>query len=419
MISRGRTFVFVAMLPMFDPLCPAVALSGTLTGALVAGFDSYSEKYTLTQTKTLDRLNEFRTRINLGYLQGTLLDDYSQIEAQSLIGQESLEASGRLNLTRRFGNSRMALDNMITFRSYRENSNYAFANDFRRYGLRVYAQHDPVRDLTLRVADRLDVVDYEERTQFDYDYVQNVIEVGASLDRGLASSYNATIGLAHKSIPDTTEISYRAYNLGLEYRHISGVRKQIFLTVSGERRMYAHKPARSPFWSFYSNANIQPFTVGIFGLTIDNSLESYLYDRETNVFFDYVENRSSAQISYFRSTTFSVALGPTYGFLASGFSRTDEYKEIGGKLSVDYNTGGRVWLLASYEPGWRDYRIDDNDANLIFSDFSYHRILVFTNVRLWRNTSMNLFVNLEPEDHKARDDDSTTTLFSSDISYSF
>ena len=409
----------MVLIPVLDLPYPVDALCGNVTGSVVVGFDSYSESHSVIQSTTLG-LNEFRTRLNLGYVQGNLLNDYIQIEGRGLIGEESLETSGRINLVRGIGTSRVGLDNTVTFRSYRENTTYAFANDYLRYNLRAFVKREIAPGFSLAIADRLEIIDFDERTQFDYDYVRNGVELAATLDRGFTSDYQARVAYIRKSIPDSTEIGYDAYAAGLQYRHTFGVQRQVFITVDGERRIYTDDMTRSPFWSLYSSANFQPITFGSFGVTFDNVLESYQYDQSTAVFFDYVDNRSTLQISYFRSTLLSIAIGPTYGVLRSGMSQQDEYTEVGGKLSVDYNSGRRLWFSASYEPGRRNYNISGlGTTDSIFSDFVYHRVLLFAVLRLWNNASINAFANLEPEDHKAQNDDTTTTVFSTDISYSF
>jgi hypothetical protein len=418
MISRGEMILLLA--PFLLLLHPPGALAGEIKGSVVAGFDSYTEHYSVTQTTTFNQLTEFRTRLNIRYLHGVLLADYVQIGGQSLIGQESLETSGRVNLGRRIAATRIALDNVITHRTFRDNSSYVFANDFLRYNLRALLWREVLPGFSLGVTDRLEIVDFAERTEFDYDHVRNGIELAAVFDTDFTRSYRTAIGYVTKSVADSTEISYGAYTAAVEYRHTFGLYRQIFLTLDAERRIYADARTKSPFWSMHSNATIQPFTVGRFGLTFDNVFEHYAYDSSTDIYFDYLENRSALQIAYFNSPYFSMAVGPTYGFLSSGTSSHDEYTEIGGKVSVGYNSGRRLWLSASYEPGRRDYKKDFiNDTAVIFSDFVYHRILLFATFRLWGNAGVNVFANLEPEDHKVQVDDTTTTLFSTEVSYSF
>ncbi len=384
------------------------------------GFDSYSEHYSVGQIRTLSRLNEFRTRLNLGYLHGTFLTDYYLIEGRSLIGQESFDTIGRASLVRRFGATRIMFDNTAAFRSYRDATVYTFANDFFRYDLRASLTRQIASGLSIGLMDRLEIIDFDQRTEFDYDYVRNGVEVALNYDRGFTSGYQATFGYIGKVIPDSTEISYDAFAAGLDYRHTSGLHRQIFVAIDGERRVYKDAMTRSPFWSVYSNATIQPFSLGRLGVRLDNEFESYTYDRSTPVFFNYIENRTSLRITYFSSTLSTIGAGPTYGFLRSGVSRVDEYNEIGARLSVDYSSGQRLWLSASYESGKRDYRVNPVfDTDLIFSDFVYHRILLFATFRLLRNASINVFANLEPEDHRVEEDDTTMTILSADITYGF
>jgi len=391
-----------------------------VTGSIALGYDSYSENYSVVHIPALSELNEFRTRFSLGYVAGSILGNYALIEGQSLIGEQSLETVGRANLGRRFGGTRLSLDNIVTFRSYRENTVYTFANDYLRYDLRAQVRRQVTPGLSLALTNRMEIINFDEQTEFDYDYVRNGIELAVDIDRGFTTGYQVAIGYIHKAIPDSSEISYDAYTGALEYRHAFGLRRQLFIAIDGERRVYADNTLRSPVWSFYSTATIQPVTVGRFGLTFDNVFESYQYDHATLVFFNYVENRSSLLLTHFDTSRYTVGLGPTYGFLRSGVSLQDAYTEIGGKLSIDYNSGGRLWLSASYEPGTRDYKIESlNPSEMIFSDFVYQRILIFATLKLWRHANINAFVNIEPEDHKFQEDDTTMTLFSADLTYRF
>jgi hypothetical protein len=148
----------------------------------------------------------------------------------------------------------------------------------------------------------------------------------------------------------------------------------------------------------------------------ENILDGYFYDNNRDVYFDYLESRSSLLFFYFEDLRFYLGAGPTFGFFTSPYSQDDVYNEYGAKVAAEYSWG-RLWLSGSYEAGRRDYNVDSDES--IYSDFLYHRILTFATVRITTNTSLSLFVNHEPEDHRVEDDDSTTTLFSLDLSYSF
>lgn len=393
--------------------------SGELTGSIGLGFDSFHERYTVVDSDTTAGLNEFRARVTLGYLQGQFLQDYLQIEGQSLIGEESVETSGRMNLLRRSGPYRFAFDNELTYRSYRKNTTYTFANDFVRYNGKVYLQRQLSSALFMRLTDRLEIIDFDKFTTFDYDYINNAIWLLGEYQRDLTTAYTFAAGFRTKAIPDTTQIAYKAYTAAAELRHVPGLRKQVFVSLSGERRVYNDTGIRSPYYSLYSDARIQPLAWGDFALSFDNTLEGFRYDQANEVFFNYVENRSALRGIYYRSSLFFVGLGPTFGFLSSGESDLDEYTEWGAKFTLDYTVGG-AWISAGYEPGWRDYRVEGRDNyETIFSDFVYHRLMLFATARIWDGASVNVFASFEPEKHSYEPDDATATLFSVDVTYGF
>lgn len=410
----------LALFPLFVLTFPSPTSAGRIFGSVEAGFDSFTEKYSVVETDTLDRLTEFRTRLRLGYLTGNFIGSYIRFEGRANIGEESVESGGRIGMRGVRGRSRFVLDAEATHRYFRGNSVYTFANDFLRYNGRVFGEFRVRPDVSVRIADRIEIMDFERRTEFDYDFVRNHLLLSADIDAGFSTLYHASLGYANKSIPDSTEISYKALTGGLEFRTAWGNRRQILLTAAGERRTYDHKPGKSPFWSLFSNVRIQPVSFSDFALALDNELESYLYDTETAVFFDYLQTRTALVLRYFPSPFLYLGIGPTVGSFNSGFSDEDVYREYGAKVTVDINTGCRLWLSAIYEPGRRDYRLDLEDSpDVIFSDFTYHRFLIFATWRLTPRTSVNLFLNHEPEDHIIEDDDASATLFSLDVGYFF
>ncbi|UCG52116.1 MAG: hypothetical protein JSW58_00760 [Candidatus Latescibacterota bacterium] len=416
-----RGFLSVVLLILFvQLLSPRVAHAGRLIAAFQAGFDSFTEKYSIVEEDTLDKLTEFRARLNLGYANGSLTGDYLRVEGQSSIGEQNYETTGKLHFVKSVRKSRFGMVNELTYRAFRDNSVYTFANDYLRYDLRAYLQRDLTDQLSIRVTDRLQWMGFEERTEFDYDYLRNTIELSGDLETQSTTFYHGRVSHANKAIPDSTEISYDAYGGAFEFRRFPALHRQYHVAFSGERRSYRDESTRSPFWALFSDATVEPYTYKDFGLSIENTFESYMFDADSDVYFDYVENKTSILLFYLRTFDLKVGLGPTYHFFSSRSSEEDEYTEYGAKFALDYNLSDRLWISASYEPGKRDYAVDSIDhLEAVFSDFTVHRFLVYATARPLRNTTVSLFLNHEPEDHKREDDDSTVTLFSLDVTYSF
>ena len=420
MIRRGKLYLLVAVAPLLNLLYPPAADAGDVAGRVEVGFDSFVEKYSVVETDTTDELTEFRTRINLGYAQGRLLTNYFLLEGESLIGEASFENSARFRFTRGFGRSRLGFMSDLTYRSFHDNSVYAFANDYLRYSGRIYLEAKPSPYTAVRLTDRFELLDFRERTQFDYDYLRNNVTISGEYDRDFITRLHGYLTFGGRSVPDSTEISYKGYTAGFEFRKTFGLNRQLYLTANTHRRIYAHKPTKSPYWSVFSTAVLQPVMLWRFGLTLDNALESYTYDENSTAFFSYLENRTALMLYYYHAFDFRLGMGPTYGLFASGFSGQDEFTELGARANIEWSLGRWVWLSGMYEPAWRNYRLDTTDpAQVIFSDFVAHRLLVFLTVRPSQRTSINLFVDHEPQNHEVDNDDSSTTLFSLDAAYAF
>ena len=92
-------------------------------------------------------------------------------------------------------------------------------------------------------------------------------------------------------------------------------------------------------------------------------------------------------------------------------------------MAFEYNRGARAWITMSYEPGKRTYQAFGVDPAVqefsLFSDYTYHRLSLFANVRIMRSLTFSGFVDYQPEDHKREGDDATATLISFSLTATF
>ncbi len=414
----------IGFLTLAVSCCSAPAPSAStarLIGSIEAGFDSFVEKYSIVEKDTLDEITEFSTRISLGYSRGSFLHDYFRIEGLAILGNEIYEGGGRLGVSTFKGHTRLAIEAEGSTRKFRSNSSYAFPNDHLRYNLRAYIQRPIAQGISVRLSDRLERVDFDQMTEFDYDYWKNSISLCADFEKSLTTLFHVGFGYINKLIPDSTEISYVAYTSHLEFRRYMGLYKQISLFLNGERRLYAHKPFKSPYWAVASEFVAQPFVFGnSLGIMLENSAESYIYDTNSGIYFTYLENKTSLLLSWQRFPDLVIRAGPRYAFFVCDFSREDRYREIGGRFSIDYNRGTRWWLSLNYEPGGRFYEtFDEADEESVFSDYVFNRLFLFSTIKIWKRMNINGFLNYEPEKHKRESDDSRTTLLSLSLTYDF
>ena len=420
-MSRSRAALLtlvIALLP--TALIPSNVAAGKLSGAVEAGFDSFNEQYTIVERDTLSQLNEFSTRLHLRYLSGSMFGNHVMLEGRGMFGGQSFENMARAAFMYRGTKNRVFADASVTGREYREDTQYSFPNDFIRYNARAYYQRNLTSALSVRLTNRFEAVNFDQRTEFDYDYYLDRVVLSTSLDQGLTTGYQLLLGYTRKEIPDSTAIAYDAGTLAFEYRRTVGLHKQLFISAQSERREYEDPLTRSPYWSALVLANLQPFVLGNFGAGVDFAGETYRYDQNTTAYFDFTETKTYAFLSYFRGLTWTVRLGPEVGFLMSNASPQDEYYDFAARLTIDYMSGDRMWLSASYAPGYRDYLFTaSTPEEQIFSDFTYHAVSLMMTARILPQTNLNLFVDYKPEDHEVRGDDAMSALFAVNVAYSF
>ncbi len=409
-----------------SPVAAAASDDGRVTGSFDAGFDSFQEKYTIVDEDTLDSISEFRSRVALGYSGGSYLRDFFHVQSRALFGNDSFEYTGRLDLIKRLGSgsSRVAISADVTRRDYRDDSSYDFANNYTRYYLRSYMKWKPSPSTSIRISDRIEHLDYDDRTEFDYDYTRNSIKVQTEFDWNLTNLLNVGVRFTSMDIPDSTEIQYESWTPELELRLAPGLYRNVSLYASAERRLYAHEPVRSSFWALLLNATVEWPVAGAFGVELHNETESYTYDAGTGVYFDYTETRNSALVKYNHGWDLRVGAGPAFSYFVSDDSPDDEYDEYGLKFTLDYLRGRRLWLASAYESGSRRYdayggsAVDPLDESL-FSNYTYHRINLLASLQVWDDVNLNTFLDYQPEDHERESDDATATLFSISLTYVF
>lgn len=401
-------------------------VEGRLTGNVDVGFDTFQEKYSIVDEDTVDSITEFRSRLALGYKRGSMLDDLFQLDARAMVGDDSFEYTGRFDLIERFGArgarySRFAVNADISRREYREGSSYEFANDYTRYYLRTYFKWDASRSVTLRLSDRIEALDYENRTEFDYDYVKNSVKLDAEIDWDFTNLVGAGVRFTQMTIPDTTEIQYESWAPEVELRLVPGPHEHLTVYATAERRHYAHEPVRSSFWALLSNAAVELPLGGPLSVEVRDDLERYAYDTDTDAYFDYTESRNALLLKFNRSWNMWVGVGPTFSFFRSEASSDDEYDEWGGKLAVDYIHARSAWLSGAYELGRRRYGEFDSESDIdsIYSDYTYHRFSAVASVRVLDGVDLSTLLDYQPEDHEREGDDSTATLFSVSLTYAF
>jgi hypothetical protein len=425
--SAMRALLGAALLMAAARIPSPAQAAGRWLGAVEMGFDTYTERYSIAESDTLSSINEARTRLRLAWVTGSLGRNYTLLEGRQYIGQSSWESAAHGMLTRRLGGGGawvVNLDGEIARRGFQEGSGYEFTNDYTRAYARAGVRARAGSQLTVRLDDRIENLNYDQRTEFDYDYTRNVatamLDVGRDPFRGVSGG----VRFSTMSIPDSTEIEY--YSLGpmLELRVFGAPHERVYVNIAGERREYPDDGTRSSFRSVLISALLEWPLQEHWSLEGATDSEDYNYDVSTGAYDDYLESRNYMAVNWY-SGGFKLGAGPAFGWLSSQEAPEEEYREIGVRLAMERIGVNGLYLWVSYEPGKRDYAAFTADSGLIdnadaiFSDYVYHRVNVFANARLYRSLWLNLFFDWQPEDHDRAGDDATATLGSISLMYQF
>ncbi len=415
--------IAIALLAITGSL-PAAAEDSTvrLIGGAEVGYDSFSERYSILDSDTVDSVSELRTRLRVALAGGSLFGNYAEAGARYFWGENSNDWIGHARTTYNLSPKiRMGLDGEFSFRNYPDDSDYEFANPYQRGFLRTYSRFGWDGG-AVQVSNRLERLDFENRTEFDYDYTRNTANASVELNHDFTTFVIIGMGYTYRDVPDSAEIAYDAYRPALEFRWLRDTRRQAYLSASAERRVYAADTTRSPFWHLPFDGLIQLPVGEQASVKFQHQVDWYRYDADSDVYFDYLEQRGSLLLNYHHGFVLTVGAGPAFGHFSSDSSPDDEYQEWGLKMAVEYIDERGTWLNLTYEVGKRDYdQFDGNDDELaaLFSDYTYQRLGGFATVALARGWAATAFADISPEDHEREGDDATATLFSLSLGYRF
>ncbi len=395
------------------------------SGRVEVGYDAFEERYSIVDGDTLDRVDEWRTRLRLAWMRGDDLRDHVRIEGRTFLGQNDLEAGVRLRAARRLGRSgarRLALQVDASRRHIESTGDFQFPNTITRVVGIVSARSRLGSAWRMEVVDRLERVDYARRTEFDADYARNRATLRLVREGGLATWYGAGVSLVTMNVPDSTEIAWTAIEPAVDVHLAGDGRRRLDAALTLSRRRYPDDGTRSSFWSLLTTiAGEWPLADRV-SLSLEDHVEAWRYDTSDAVYFDYTENRVTALARLHAGDLTTVGAGAAWAALRTDASSDDRYTEIGAVVRIDH-ASRRFWFAFEYEPGRRRYDAWDPNASLdalsVYSDYAYRRLSLIGAWHLAPHVDFNVFLDWQPEDHEREGDDATATLFASSLSWGF
>ena len=403
-----------AALIVSSALLPATA-RGDIKNRLTFGFDSFIDRFTILEVDTAESVQEYyvglgnELRFKRNRASGGLGNLFR-------VGTQTLDEhiDGELSLLP-VPSTRIDVRSFFHYKHFQESSDYTFGNDYLQLNtlLKVRRKLSDASKLTVR--SRFEGIDYERQNDFDYDYYY--YDAGLEFEAGSILSRMIRVGgfAGHREAPDTTEMNYERAAGEVELQLTVGDGGLFHLFSVGDRRDY-RGAVRSSYWLVLSQAEFMITSLSGRSFSVKLESEYTTYDDPTPIFFDNHFIRGGGGVKIPVEERVSLTAEPRIARMFCRDYAEERYFEYTIQLGVELFGGNDFWLIASYEPGYRNYLLDDND---LYSDFYLNRLSLMGSIPLRMGFFINVFAMHDPERHMRREDDFSVTLLSLDLTKRF
>ena len=390
-------------------------LEAEIRNRVVLGYDSFIDRFTILEADTFESVHEFSVGLGNGlmYRDGTVkagVNNFLRFSNQTI--DEALDAEASITPTK---SAVIDLRGTLHWKHFQEGSDYEFGNDYTQVNAVLKIRHDLGTDCRMSLKSRFELIDYGERTDFDYDYgyADGGVEIEAGPD--FSRAVRAGIYAGRRDVPDSTALTYDRATALIEARLLSVQGIAIHFASTGDRRDY-RETVRSSTWSVMSflDLSFNASNGAVYSLRGESELTTF--DRPDTIYFDTHFVRGGVRARFPLRSMSSCFIEPRYARMLCHDFGEERYQEISCILGADLMEGDKLWLSLAYEPGYRDYSLEVND---LYSDYHVNRISAMGNLSLPHKTAFNLCVTHEPERHSRREDDFSVTLLSIDFTKRF
>jgi hypothetical protein len=392
--------------------CP---LEAEITNQATIGYDSFIDRFTILDADTFETVQD----LYVGFSNAFLYRDGATKAGLSNLFRfgnqtvdEYLAAEGSI---RPVASTAVDLRSSFAWKHFREGSDYEFGNDYTQTNALFRVRTNTGASSRLSLKSRVELVDYKERTEFDYDY--RYVDGGAEWDAGADIDRMLHLGLfaGRRDVPDTTALSYDRLLAELEGRCAMGGGVSFRILSAADRREY-REPARSSYWNVTSEAEISRGSADGAVYSLRGESEILSFDRPDATYFNTHFLRTGFRARFPVRALSAVYAEPRYAIMFCTTFAEERYREVSFVLGAEVMSTNGFWLSLAYEPGFRDYELEGNE---LYSDFYLNRLSAMGSLSLIAGTALNVFVTHEPERHSRREDDFSVTLVSIDLTKRF
>jgi hypothetical protein len=439
-VARGisRSFFILALVAAMLSCVAAVVHAGTpeLSSAIELGYDRFAQVFKITDSILLDSLgpssafrssskdttdvfSEFRAHGELRLRNRDGVHRYDLLLLGSLgtaLNRATLDAV--YHYRPQEGPTRWDLEAKVEGRQFVTGSSYSLSHDNLRSttSARWRRKVSNTAEIGLKLKD--EDLRYDGRSEFEYDQNRWTGSGLLSLDRGLGFTLDLEAGGGVRTVPDSTQISYRRAFLNADMLWLFGAGHSLSCFSTLERRAFHDPATRSSYWDLVLQPQLRILLSPLWRLSFDLSQELLFYDTEGQVYQDTWIGAVGLGLTR-RLGELELGVQPRWSWDSSPLFADDEYHQPSVVVKADLYGTGKLWFTLSEEIGRRLYKDPPAGSIQLYTDYTFFRTTLMATLSVTEKLSLSAFVSDQPDNHVREEDDSRLTLYSLSLRASF
>ncbi len=408
---------------------PAVETTTQVRSAVEMGYDRFAQTYRFTDSALLRASDG---GLDLGTSLRDTVDVFTEMRAQAelrisrpwgthryeLLGLGSLGTELRRGYLQGVYRYRPPQDQwrfdtelQMEGRFFQRGSSFQLSHDNRRGMLRLHGRRRLGENALVGVKLRTETLDYDGRSTYEYDQTRWTLGATADLRNGSGFYLDLEGGGGRRSVPDSTQISYRrGFVQGDLFLPLGGSGSLSFFTAA-ERRVFQDPGTRSPYWDLVFEPELRIALSENWRLRPRAPQEVLLYDIDDQVYQDTWLGQVGLELAR-RFSALELALEPRWTWNVSPFDTDDEFRQPSVAVSARLQGTGSLWFTFTEEIGWRNYEDPPQDSVVVYTDYRFFRTTLMASWTFLQRLSLQAFVSDEPDIHVREEDDNRLGLYS-------
>lgn len=413
-IGEAKIALWLLAVGLFANQVWGLELKDSFSADVGMGFDWVGQRYRFSDQDTLDQFDEKSLSASLSYggsvKEGLWVEDKVTLSDHTV--QNLLTAAWRAVIAQE---GLVRLENQLEFKDYWWRGRDLFGSGYTEDRLRVEGWWPFGTSVRLGADQRLTYVDYKKSSSYFRDYWLSESTARVEAELGWMWDLSFDYIFTRREVPDTSGMDYLSHTLTTFLDGLVGWTLRLHLHSQMERRQ-SKDESRQDYLGLISQGELEYELGSDISLVFRGELEQLAYDRPDDIYYDFWLASGQLGLSYDFSPVISAALLPTYRrSKAKDTSIGETYRQTGVELDLDYAGTGRLWANLALELGIRDY--EEVGETSFYSNYAYLHPTLLLNYRLTDELSLDLFADYDPEWHKQKEDDFTTSLISCKVGY--